>query len=258
MINIEKPSHTKIKIGDGFLFILTGSTGQRVCRLNLCYLGDKSHNNIMRIPISCSDFKLYIINPKIFLPKKPICIRDPKHKTRWNNTWKRYLIIDHVNKVIIIMFRGYCTVCGETISYWPEFILPYQPELVETHEQVVIEHIEGTPANKIAEKIGYDAQTVRRWIKRILGQAQILAPKAIPYLIKEITCELLPLWSTLAKELIKELLAWLYKYAKTIGFPRSYRLMGLCNLMSKGQWIIWGGAIGRCKYSRGFIESLPG
>jgi len=148
------------------------------------------------------------------------------------------------------MFRAYCPVCGETISFWPEFI--------ETHEQAVIEHIEGSSANKIADKIGYDPQTVRRWLKRILGQAQILAPKAIPFLIKEITCDLLPLWSTLAKELIKEMLAWLYEYAKTIGFTRSYRLMGLCNLMSKGQWIIWGGVIGRCKYSRGFIESSPG
>ena len=74
------------------------------------------------------------------------------------------------------MFRAYCPVCGETISFWPEFI--------ETHEQAVIEHIEGSSANKIADKIGYDPQTVRRWLKRILGQAQILARKAIPFIIK--------------------------------------------------------------------------
>jgi len=48
MINIEKPSHTKIKVGDSFLFILTGSIGPKVfATKNLCYLGDKKsrHHN---------------------------------------------------------------------------------------------------------------------------------------------------------------------------------------------------------------------
>lgn len=208
----------------------------------------------MRIPIYCSDINSYLENPKFFLPKEIQCLRDPDHKLHWHTCWWRFVILDHVNKVPIPMFRLYCLDCKETISIWPEFILPYQPELIGTHERVLVENLEGKPVKEIAEEIGYDPRSISRWIKRALNQALFIAPRVIPKLIKYLACELLPLSSTLATEVVKELLAWLYRYAKLIEFPRLYRLMGLCNMLKNGELIIWGGAIGRCRYSREIVS----
>ena len=51
--------------------------------------------------------------------------------------------MDHVNTTKITLFNAYCKECHETVSYWPEFVLSYQREPLETHEQVVVEHLQG-------------------------------------------------------------------------------------------------------------------
>lgn len=212
----------------------------------------------MRISILCSDFNRYLDCPEDFLPKEVQCLRDPSHKTHKHTGWERFsLLPDHVTKKLVPMFRWFCPECKESISIWPEFILPYQPELLETHEQALVEHINGTPIVDTAKELGYDPRTVSRWIKRILNQALLMAPRTIPRILQDLTCEILPFCSTYAFEVVQELLAWLYRYAQFISFPRLCRLMGLCNVLGQGRLIIWGGAIGRCRYSREITESSP-
>ena len=63
---------------------------------------------------------------------------------------------DHVYITKIRLFNDYCEECHETISYWPEFVLPYRREPLETHEQVVVEHLQGMSLRESAAKIGYD------------------------------------------------------------------------------------------------------
>lgn len=212
----------------------------------------------MRIPIPCSDFNRYLEYPEEFLPKEVQCVRDPSHKPHKHTGWLRVCLApDHVTQELVHMFRWFCPQCKESISIWPEFILPYQPELVETHEQAVVEHLNSVSITDTADGIGYDPRTVSRWIKRILNQALLMAPRVIPQLLQFLACELLPFSSTIAFKAAQELLVWLYQYAQFIEFPRLYRLMGLCNVLSQGRLIIWGGAIGRCRYSRGITETFP-
>lgn len=212
----------------------------------------------MRIPIICPDINSYLECPENFLPKEVKCLRDSSHKPHKHTGWLRLVVLpDHVTQVIIPMFRWYCPQCNESISIWPEFILPYQQEMTETHEQVVVEYLNGTSISDTAGDIGYEPRTVSRWIKRILSQALVMAPKVIPRILQYLACELLPLCSTIAFEAAKELFSWLYQYAKFIEFPRIFRLMGLCNMLGQGYLIIWGGDIGRCRYSREFIGSFP-
>jgi len=209
----------------------------------------------MRISILCSDFNRYLECPEEFLPKEVRCVRDPSHKPHKHTGWSRFsLTPDHVTQKLIRLFRWFCPECKESISIWPEFILPYQPELVETHEQAVVEHLNGTSITDTADVIGYNPRTVSRWIKRIMNQALLMAPRIIPQLLQFLACELLPLSSTIAFKATQELLSWLYRYAQFIEFPRLYRLMGLCNVLGQGRLIIWGGAIGRCRYSREITE----
>ena len=211
----------------------------------------------MRISICCPDINRYLENPKEFLPKELICSRNPAHKPHWHTGWWRFVTLDHINKITIPMFRGYCTQCKESISIWPEFILPHQPELLDTHESVVVENLNGKPIKEIAEELGYDPRSISRWIKRALNQALFIAPRIIPRLMQYLACELLPFSSVLTSEVVKELLAWLYRYAELTQFPRLFRLMGLCNVLRKGDLILWGGAIGRCRYSREIIDRYP-
>ena len=86
---------------------------------------------------------------------------------------------DHVNATKVTLFNAYCKKCHETISYWPEFVLPYQREPLETHEQVVVEHLQGISLRESAAKIGYDPRTVSRWLKLTLAQALELIYDAI-------------------------------------------------------------------------------
>lgn len=59
-------------------------------------------------------------------------------------------------------FHAYCEECHETISYWPEFVLPYQREALETHEWVLIASIQGMSFVENGARIGYDPRTVSR------------------------------------------------------------------------------------------------
>ena len=58
---------------------------------------------------------------------------------------------------------------------------------------------------------------------------------------------ILPLTAPVAIEATNLLLAWLRNYADWISFPRLHRLMGLCNLLGKGDWDLWGGPLGNAK-----------
>ena len=155
------------------------------------------------------------------------------------------------------MFNAYCEKCHETISYWPEFVLPYQREPLETHEQVVVEHMQGISLRESANRIGYDPRTLSRWLKLSLSQALKLVDKVVQRILSLGSQENLPLTATLAMEVANLLLAWIRSYAGLIGFPRLHRLMGLCNMLGKGDWDLWGGPLGNAK-SRVKEVSSPG
>ena len=201
----------------------------------------------MRIPISCPDVQSYIENPKTFLPDRPVCLNNPSHRPNWHASWDRGLCLDHVNATGIWLFNAYCKECHETISYWPEFVLPYEREPLETHEQVVIEHLQGVSLKASAERIGYDSRTLSRWLKLILTQAWVLTDVAIPRMLSVLGQEILPLTPGVAREAARLLLAWLRSYAGWISFSRLHRLMGLCNLIGSGDWDLWGAPLGNAK-----------
>lgn len=118
------------------------------------------------------------------------------------------------------MFNAYCEQCHETISFWPEFVLPYQREPLETHEQVVVEHLQGISLKESAARIGYDPHTLSRWITITSSQALDLFNDVIKRLLSHLGQGILPLSATVAREATKLLLAWLHNFAERIGFPR--------------------------------------
>lgn len=201
----------------------------------------------MRITIPCPDVQSYLENPKDFLPVKPVCPNDSSHRPHWNHSWNRGLLPDQVHVSEITVFNAYCEQCHETISYWPEFVLPYQREPLETHEQVVIEHLQGFSLRESAAKIGYDPRTLSRWIKRIMAQSLVLIDKAIPRILIVGGHEVLPVTVTAEEEITLLLFAWLRNYGGWINFSPLCRLMGLCNLLGKGDWDLWGAPLGRAK-----------
>ena len=209
------------------------------------YGGEKPPSCNLRVSFFCEDVQGYIENPKSFLPLKPCCCNDPTHKVSWHVKWKREFLIDHVHVVIIVLMNAYCDTCHETISYWPEFVLPYQREPLETFEQVIVEYLQGISISKIAGKLGYDPRTVSRWIKRIFSQAKFLVNLVVRRILQYAGTETLPLF--LAREAVKLLLAWLHDHAERVGFPRLYRLIGFCNLLGKGDWDFWGAPLGRAR-----------
>lgn len=211
----------------------------------------------MRIPIPCPDVQSYIEIPENFLPEKPVCLNNPSHKVHWHASWNRELCLDHVNAIQITLYNAYCEECHETISYWPEFVLPYQREVLETHEQVVVEHLEGVSLKSIAGKIGYDPRTISRWLKRILVQSFLFFDQVIPSILQSVGPEILPLLPSSAKETVRLLLAWLHRFAAWISFSRLNRLMGLGNLLGQGNWDLWGAPLGKAK-SRVKVPSPPG
>jgi len=211
----------------------------------------------MRITFPCSDFKGYLENPIIFLPEKVNCVRNPAHCTHRNGHWKRQIAVDYVSTTTMSLYRFYCIDCGESISLWPEFVLPYQREPVETHEQVLVKYVAGKTFTEMAEKMGYDARSIARWVRRMLQQTLFLAPHIIPEMMKAITGALLPLGIGSALSVVTQVLAWLHQYAQFIGFTRFSRLIGLANLLRQGRWIIWGGEVGRCRYGRECYRASP-
>ena len=186
-------------------------------------------------------------NPKKFLPQRPVCPNDHTHKPSWNAHWERELCLDHVHTMDIVLFNAYCRQCQETISYWPEFVLPYQREPAETHEQVLIEHLQGVSLRACAAKIGYDPRTLARWLSLIITQASELVSLVISRILLFYGQEILPLSTTGFKETVMLLLAWLHQYGVWVGFPRLSRLMGLGNILGQGDWDIWGGPLGNAK-----------
>lgn len=211
----------------------------------------------MRITVPCLDVQSYIENPHNFLPDRPVCLNDPTHSSHWNASWDRGLCLDHVNITKIQLFNAYCEECHETISYWPEFVLPYQREPLETHEQVVVEHLQGMSLRESAAKIGYDPRTISRWLKLILDQAVLILDEAIPRILSLWGQSILSLKATGLKKTAILLFAWLREFAGWISFPRLDRLMGLCNLIGKGDWDLWGAPLGRAK-SRVKMRIAPG
>ncbi|GBF33680.1 hypothetical protein DCCM_2786 [Desulfocucumis palustris] len=207
----------------------------------------RSHHCKMRITIYCPDVQRYLENPESFLPDRPICINNPTHRPYWNASWERNLCLDHVHVTGIFLFNAYCEECHETISYWPEFVLPYQREPLETHEQVVIEHLQGISIRENAARIGYDPRTVSRWIKLIFTQAPALIGQVVRRILIFIGTEILPLSPVVAGEATMLLLAWLRNYAEWISYSRLHRLMGLCNLLGKGNWDLWGAPLGKAR-----------
>ncbi|MDF9408137.1 helix-turn-helix domain containing protein [Pelotomaculum isophthalicicum JI] len=165
--------------------------------------------------------------------------------------------MDHVHSTEIPLFNAYCKECHETISYWPEFVLPYQREPLETHEQAVIEHLQGISISESAARIGYDSRTVSRWIKLTFTQAQALVGHVVRRILRLIGAEILPLAPAVATEATRLLLAWLHSYAGWISFPRLHRLIGLCNLLGMGDWDLWGAPLGKAR-ARVKEASSPG
>jgi hypothetical protein len=147
----------------------------------------------------------------------------------------------------IPIFNAYCEECHETISYWPEFALPYQREPVETIEQAVVENLQGVSIRESAARIGYDPRTVSRWIRLIFRQSLDLIDQVVRRTLGLIGTGILPLSSAIAREATSILLAWLRKLAEMTRFPRLDRLMALCNLIGRGDWDLWGAPLGNAK-----------
>jgi transposase len=210
----------------------------------------------MRITIPCEDYKRYKEIPKSFLPERPKCLNNQNHKPYWNNHWERGFLPDHVHEVKLEIFQAYCKECRETISYWPEFVLPYQREALETHESVLVEHLQGKSFKEIGTKIGYSPRTVSRWVSLTLEQASQLWSDVIGRILQAIGNEVLSVTATSDWRITQLLLAWLRRFADWIHFPRLYRLMGLCNLFSEGWWDLWGAPLGNAK-SRVNFKSPP-
>jgi hypothetical protein len=200
----------------------------------------------MRVTFSCTDVESYLKDPKSYLPVKPGCCNDPSHRPYWNTTWERGYLTDHVHSIDIPISNAYCEKCHETISYWPEFVLPYEREPLETFEWVLVEYLKGTSISEIAAQIGYDPRTVSRWIKLILSQAQTLVDQVIRRILSILKTEtILPL--TLAGKAPRLLLTWLRRCAEMSGFTHLNRLIGLCNLLGQGDWDLWGAPLGKAK-----------
>lgn len=211
----------------------------------------------MRITIPCANYKRYQENPKDFLPEHPTCLNNSRHTPYWNNQWRRSFLPDHVHEVSLEIVQAYCKECHETISYWPEFVLPYQREALETHESVLIEHLQGMSFREIGVKIGYDPRTISRWVNLVLEQGVQLWGEVIGCILRVIGHENLPVVSRVDWRITQLLLAWLRRYAEWIRFPRLHRLIGLCNLLSEGKWNLWGAPLGKAK-SRVNIRPAPG
>jgi len=201
----------------------------------------------MRLTVPCSDYKSFLENPRKFLPKKVTCLNDPSHRPHWHTGWNRKFTVDHVHLEELPMFRGYCKECKETISYWPEFLLPYQHEPVETHEGAVVDHLAGKSFVETANGIGYDPRTVAHWVMRIAEQVLCLGPKISARILKDLTHSPMPLLPTESRSRLKVVLARLREFAEWTGFPRVNRLIGLANLLGQGQWDLWAGEIGNAK-----------
>lgn len=147
----------------------------------------------MRISVLCSNVEQYLENPKAVLPAKPTCLNCALHTVNWNSHWTREFVVDHVHSVRILMVNAYCESCHETISYWPEFVLPYQREPLETHEQVAVERLQGYSVRGSAAQIGYDPRTLSRWLRRIFDQARILLDRAVSRILSLIGTMELPI-----------------------------------------------------------------
>ena len=201
----------------------------------------------MRITINCADVQGYIENPKNYLPKILECPNNSAHRPWWNTHWKRGLISDHIYVSEILIFNAYCKLCHETISYWPIFVLPYLREPLETIEEALVEHLDGSGIREIAAGAGYDPRTVSRWIKLSLIQSPKTFDLAVRYILNLIGTEILPLSYESAKDAATLLLTWLRQLAKFVSYPHPKRLMGLCNLIGKGDWDLWGAKRGRAR-----------
>ena len=101
---------------------------------------------------------------------------------------------------------------------WPEFVLPYQPEPAETHEQAAIDYLNGIAIKDIAAKINYDPRTVSRWINRIMDQASLLIGYVYP-LLQDAAGELLLLYATGSFNTTKSLFILVRQFAEFIYFP---------------------------------------
>jgi hypothetical protein len=126
-------------------------------------------------------------------------------------------------------------------------VLPYQREPLETHEQVFVEYLQGVSIRESAGKIGYDPRTLSRWVKIIFAQALIIIDQVLRRILSFMDQEILPLMASAAREAVILLLAWLRSYAGWISFPRINRLIGLCNILGKGDWDLWGAPLGNAR-----------
>ena len=201
----------------------------------------------MRIPFHCSDRQKYLKDPKSFIPKEAACVNNPDHRPWWNTSWKKLVFLDHVHATWIPIFNAYCKECHETISYRPDFALPYQREPVETYEQMAVENLQGISISECAARIGYDRRTVSRWIRLIFGQSLELIDLAVRRILNLIGTDILPLSAATAREATALLLAWLRRLAEMTHFPHMNRLIALCNLIGKGDWDLWGAPLGNAK-----------
>ncbi len=205
----------------------------------------------------CPSAQEYLKDPKSFLPEIPACFNNPAHRPYWNTHWQKRFCLDHVHVMWIPIFNAYCEECHETISYWPEFALPYLREPLETIEQAVVENLQGVSIRESAARIGYDPRTVSRWIRLVFDQAIDLLDPAIRRILNLIGTEILPLTCNGVRDAVSLLLAWLRRLAGKIRFPRGNRLMALLNLIGKGDWDLWGAPLGNAR-SRVSRAPAPG
>lgn len=194
----------------------------------------------LRIPVVCSDLKAYVENPRQFLPEKLCCPRNPAHKPCWHGDWERNITEDNVYSELIKLFRAYCRDCKETISFWPEFVIPYQQQVVEIQESALVAVLSGTSINETSRRIGYDPRTVSRWTNRLILQSVALLNVLIPEFLSYLPYSSLPMYSPKPAGAALLFLTWLRNLARELSFSRTHRLIGLCNVLSKGRVSLWG------------------
>jgi DNA-binding transcriptional ArsR family regulator len=194
----------------------------------------------LRITVACSNLKAYIENPVQHLPEDLRCPRNSAHKPCWHGSWKRNVTEDNVYVEEIKLHRAYCQDCNETISFWPEFIIPYQQQLVEIQESVLVASLSGISVSEISRQIGYDPRTVSRWINRLMLQSVTLLNILVPQFLSYLPYSSLPVYCPEPAGAAVLFLTWLRNLAMKLSFSRTNRLIGLCNILSKGRVSLWG------------------
>lgn len=72
---------------------------------------------------------------------------------------------------LVPIYRQYCPGCGLTASLLPAFIKPFQRLCLHDLERVLCLYVEGVSIERLAEELGVEPLTLRRWLRRLAERA---------------------------------------------------------------------------------------